>query len=267
MSWTPTIVRPADWGCPPPKKRQIKFDSNTKKAIGHHWIGDIALDESYPADARMRNIVQFEMRRWSTGAYDYGVAPDGTIFGLHQMESESFAEGPIPRKQTSNYWRGDIGWWPEIYSGNFREHRSFNRYHVSILWLCGANFIPPDPMVQAVINLERWILQQVPNIKCVVPHSGLRRKSCPGPAITQLIDDQTLGPSPGLGMFAPWPWLKPQAPPPTPPRHSATPEPAISDREAIGIWADAHGDLEDRVGQLETWASHRTSQPFARRRT
>ena len=248
------IVSPQTWGCPPPKKRQVPADLTIKHAIAHHWLGDIALDEAHDPVARMQNMPRYEMAKWSYPAYDFAVDPAGTVYGIHMMETESFAEGPIPRKQDPRFfWRGSVGWWPEIYGGHFRQRRSFNRYHISILWLLGRDYIPPKAMVDAVIELQQFIVARAPSVKCVVPHSGLRRKNCPGPAVTQLIDDQTLGPSPGLGMFAPWPWDKPQpalASVTPHPRHPA-PEPAVDLASQVSSNTDAITDLGARVARLE----------------
>ena len=205
------IIKPADWNCPKPRKQYREVQPEYKKAICHHWITSIDIKEDYPSDQRARNIVNFHMapkpkgRGWGWDAYDYMVGADGKVYEVHGCKTESFAEGPRPkRKQSDRFWKGGQPWWPEVY-GDLKAFNSWNWRHFSILWMIGGKFKPSDNMIQSVIELEKHIIDQFPYIKYVVPHSGLQIKACTGPNVIALINAGRLGPTPVLP-HADWPW-------------------------------------------------------------
>ena len=198
------ILQPLEWGCPDPSKPQTPVHPEYKKAVCHHNIGNLEINEDYPSAQRARNIVAFHMgiKGWTWDGYDYMVGADGIVYAVHDCKTESFAEGKRRLRQTNKYWEGDKKWWSIYGKGAFK---SWNWRHFSILWMIGANYTPSQVMIDAVNDLQHSIIHRFPQVKYVVPHRGLQIKDCPGNAVTALINRGKLGPTP-VSPNTPWPW-------------------------------------------------------------
>ena len=197
------IIPPSDWNPALPTRPQVAFNPSTKRAISHHNVGALKIDESYPSDKRARSVVDYHQQKngWSWGSYSYLVGADARIFGLKMLNSESYSDGLRPKFQRHT-WEAQRKWWNDVYGP--RTHRSWNHLHVSILWMIGMDFEPPDAMVRAVQGLVTHIHEDVPSIVANVPHKGLTRKTCPERHVTRIITSGALGPHP-LNLEQPWP--------------------------------------------------------------
>lgn len=194
------MIQPDDWGCPPPSRPQTPL-TLPKLALVHHWIDDTDIDENYDNAQRARNIVDFHMNSngWSWGAYSAMMGVDCDVFLLHGLKTNSFSEG------TPN--RADPGWWSDAFGPHLPQAgQSWNPLCVSLLWMVGADFAPTDEMIDTAQQLVCYVRDNVQEWGPIVNvrHGDLRAKSCPGPAVGELVDAGVFGPT-GADPAYPWP--------------------------------------------------------------
>ncbi len=148
----------SDWGAAQPRHR-TPMGSNPK-GIALHWVGARLHPTRTPADIT-QSIQRYHMKtkNWSDIAYQELVGMDGTALAGRGFGIRSAANG---------------GRW-------------LNKKYGAICLLMGPGQEPSDAMIkQARHRIDEW-RRRYPRATEIVAHGDLKKTSCPGRSIVELI--------------------------------------------------------------------------------
>ena len=151
------LLRP-DWGAEQPRHRTLMNAS--PKGIALHWVGARISESRQPAEVA-RSIQRYHQRTrgWSDVAYQEMIALDGTVLEGRGFGIRSAANG---------------GRW-------------LNSKYGAICLLMGPGQDPSDAMIEQTRNrIDAW-RKRYPRATRIVGHGDLKKTSCPGDEIRDLI--------------------------------------------------------------------------------